>query len=70
MSRPPKLDDVRQIGPGSERFISGVCSVCGTVVLARLNDSEPINPSQLRSKLDAVFQQHITNEHHSERAQL
>jgi len=32
------LIDVRQIGPDSERDISGRCTACGVVVIARLDN--------------------------------
>lgn len=68
MAVKPCLSDVRQIGPERERerCISGVCSACGTVLLARLEDSEPVNPMVLREKLDAVFKSHLVKHHASD----
>lgn len=50
----PALRDIRQIGPKRDRNISGICSACGTALLAWLEDSEAAKPS-LPEKLDAVF---------------
>src|ERR1700676_5224808 len=36
MGSRPFLIDVRQVGPDKERDISGVCSACGVILLARL----------------------------------
>ena len=61
MRRAPKLTDIRQIGPDSERHISGVCSACGTVLFARIGDREPIG--KLRVALTTVFQTHLAEQH-------
>lgn len=68
MAVKPYLSDVRQIGPERERdrYISGVCSGCGTVLLACLEDSEQVNPVLLREKLDAVFKSHLVKHHASD----
>jgi hypothetical protein len=63
MSGQPFLRDVRQIGPESDRDISGICSACGTIVLGRLTDSEKPNPERLRTELDKVFQAHVAETH-------
>lgn len=55
----PRLVDVRQIGPKSERDISGRCSACGTVLIARLDDSEDATPQQLRDKIKKLFARHV-----------
>jgi len=57
---PPRLIDVRQIGPQSERDISGRCSACGVVLIARLDKSEEIKPEMLRGKLDKLFTRHLS----------
>ncbi len=57
---PPRLIDVRQIGPQSERDISGRCSACGVVLIARLDKSEEIKPEMLRDKLDKLFNRHLS----------
>jgi hypothetical protein len=57
---PPRLVDVRQIGPKSERDISGRCSACGVTLIARLDNSEDPSPAHLKSKLDKLFERHIT----------
>ena len=54
----PRLIDVRQIGPNSERDISGRCSACGVVLIARLSHSEDPTPELLRNKLEKLFQRH------------
>jgi hypothetical protein len=59
VDRPPRLIDVRQIGPNSERDISGRCSACGVVLLARLDNLEDATPELLRAKLDKVFARHL-----------
>jgi hypothetical protein len=56
----PRLVDVRQIGPKSERDISGRCSACGAVLIARLDNWEEAKPEQLRAKLDILFARHVT----------
>lgn len=55
----PRLVDVRQIGPKSERDISGRCSVCNTVMIARLDNSEEPKPEKLRERLENVFDRHL-----------
>lgn len=54
------LVDVRQIGPQSEREISGVCSFCGDMLLACLSDidAEP-TLVRLRAELETVFLRHV-----------
>ncbi len=64
--RAPRLVDVRQIGPKSERDISGQCSACGAVLIARLGNWEEVKPEQLRNKLDKVFDRHIAENRCSE----
>jgi hypothetical protein len=59
MDRPPRLIDVRQIGPDSKRDISGRCSACGVVLIARLNHLEDALPELLRKKLDKLFERHV-----------
>jgi hypothetical protein len=58
--RTPRLVDVRQIGPKSERDISGRCSACGVVLIARLDKWEDAKPAQLREKLESLFSRHLT----------
>ena len=55
----PRLVDVRQIGPKSERDISGKCSVCDTVMIARLDNWEEAKPEKLRERLEKVFARHV-----------
>ncbi len=63
----PFLNDVRQIGPNGEREISGVCSNCGVVLLAWLNDSDAeATPAGLRAKLERVFGRHVAEKHPNE----
>ena len=59
VDKKPRLIDVRQIGPQSERDISGRCSVCGVVLIARLDNWEDVSPPRLRDKLERVFTRHI-----------
>ncbi len=59
VGRKPRLVDVRQIGPHSERDISGRCSVCDAVLIARLDNWEDVKPQQLRDKLEDLFARHI-----------
>jgi hypothetical protein len=61
--RDARLTDIRQIGPKGERDISGVCSSCGTILLARLDISESATPANLREKLETVFKIHLTEKH-------
>jgi hypothetical protein len=58
----PALRDVRQIGPKRDRNISGICSACGTALLAWLRDSEAAEPS-LPDRLDAIFKAHVAEYH-------
>jgi hypothetical protein len=60
VDRQPRLVDIRQIGPKSERDISGRCSVCNTVMIARLDNSEEANPEKLRERLEEVFARHLS----------
>jgi hypothetical protein len=62
------LSDVRQIGPISERDISGVCSACGVTLLARLDDYEAEKPTpvRLRAMLERVFERHVADKHPNE----
>jgi hypothetical protein len=59
VDRTPHLTDVRQIGPNSERDISGRCSACGVVLIARLDNWENANPDLLRNKLENLFARHL-----------
>ena len=60
VDRSPRLIDVRQIGPNSERDISGRCSACGVVLIARLDDWEDTNSQQLRERLEGAFARHLS----------
>jgi hypothetical protein len=60
VDRQPRLVDVRQIGPRSERDISGRCSACGVVLIARLENWEDAKPAQLEERLGKLFTRHIT----------
>ena len=59
VDRSPRLIDVRQIGPNSERDISGRCSACGVILIARLDHWENAAPELLRNKLDKLFARHL-----------
>lgn len=59
----PRLEDIRQIGPGKERNISARCSACGDILLARLEDSETVNEIHLQEKLYRVFGRHMQERH-------
>jgi hypothetical protein len=59
VDRSPRLVDVRQIGPNSERDISGRCSACGVILIARLDHWENAAPELLRKKLDKSFERHL-----------
>jgi hypothetical protein len=59
VDRSPRLIDVRQIGPNSERDISGRCSVCGVILIARLDHWENAAPELLRNKLNKLFERHL-----------
>jgi len=64
MDRRPFLIDVRQTGPDKERDISGVCSACGTILLARLpNDTEKPTLERLHTELGSVFERHVAEKH-------
>jgi len=67
VDRQPQLVDVRQIGPKSERDISGRCSVCNTVMISRLDASEEANPEKLRERLEEVFARHLAGSECSKR---
>lgn len=58
-----RLVDVRQIGPHRERAIVGRCSRCGSYLLASLDKSEPASAEMLRSRLQSVFEQHLSDDH-------
>jgi len=62
-----RLRDIRQIGPDSERDISGICSVCGTALLARVDMKTIPSRSRLEGALQGVFNRH-TAEHHDEKS--
>jgi len=59
VDRQPRLVDVRQIGPKSERDTSGRCSVCDTILIARLDNWEQAEPEKLRERLENVFARHV-----------
>jgi hypothetical protein len=61
VDRTPRLIDVRQIGPNSQRDISGRCSACGVVLLARLDNLEAATPKLLRAKLEKLFARHLSD---------
>ena len=64
MGSRPFLIDVRQIGPDKERDISGVCSACGAILLARLrNGIEKPTPEHLHAELETVSRRHVAKEH-------
>ncbi len=63
MVRRPQLLDIRQIGPDSERDISGKCSACGDYLLAGLEESEKPNPEGLRKALEETFVRHVSARH-------
>ena len=67
MDRTPRVVDVRQIGPQSERDISGKCSACGAILFARLDDLEEASQERLKEKLEHVFAPHVTKEHAANR---
>ena len=60
LDRTPRLIDVRQIGPDSERDISARCSACGVVLIARLDNRGSSNLEALRSKLEKLFARNLT----------
>jgi hypothetical protein len=58
------LIDVRQVGPDKERDISGVCSACGVVLLARLRvDAEKPTSERLHVELETAFERHLAEKH-------
>jgi hypothetical protein len=59
MDRTPRLTDVRQIGPNSERDISGRCSACGVVPITRLDIWQDAKADRLRDKLEKLFARHL-----------
>jgi hypothetical protein len=59
VERTSRLTDVRQIGPNSERDISGRCSACGVVLIARLDNWEDAKPELLKNKLEKLFARHL-----------
>ncbi|HUK24853.1 MAG TPA: hypothetical protein VLV49_09760 [Terriglobales bacterium] len=61
-----ELGDIRQIGRDSERDISGICSACGTTLLARVDSRRIPARAQLQETLQAVFQKHVAQEHDCE----
>jgi hypothetical protein len=63
VDRKPQLLDIRQIGPDSEKDISGKCSACGDYLLAGLDESEKPNPERLRKALEETFVRHIAARH-------
>jgi hypothetical protein len=61
------LSKASDLGPDHHRNISGVCSACGDVLLARLNNGdEHAGPERLRAELDSVFEQHVAENHTEE----
>jgi len=54
------LSEARYRGPDRNRNTSGICSTCGDILLAWLDDGdiEP-DPERPRAKLDTVFAQHV-----------
>jgi hypothetical protein len=54
-----RLIDVRQIGPHGERDISGRCSACGVVLIARLDNWEDAKSQILRERLEKAFARHL-----------
>ena len=59
VERTPRLTDIRQIGPNSERDISGRCSACGVVLIAQLDNREGAESELLRNKLEELFARHL-----------
>ncbi len=62
----PTLTDIRQIGPNSERHISGICSSCGTVLLNCVNSPKVPTRKQLEDALLDVFHRHLNDLHPDE----
>jgi hypothetical protein len=60
------MRDVRQIGPGSERHISGICKKCGTTLLASLDEKTAPTQALLNANLEIVFKRHVLTEHTQE----
>jgi hypothetical protein len=58
-----RLRDIRQIGPDSERDISGICSECGTALLARVDTKMIPSRSRLEEALRSVFIRHTAEQH-------
>jgi hypothetical protein len=61
MRRKPHVVDVRQIGPDSERFVSGRCSECGDYLLATLSKPVPPRAELLTLTLEALFKKHLAD---------
>lgn len=59
----PKLVDIRQIGPNSNRDISGICPGCGDTLFARLDQSVRANHDVLEQRLQDHFEQHVCERH-------
>jgi len=59
------LSDIRQLGPKRQRDISGVCSACKSILLARLDENEWATPAALRAKLEKVLERHVAERHAS-----
>jgi hypothetical protein len=57
------LSDIRQLGPKRQRDISGVCSACKSILLARLDETEWATPTTLRAKLEKVLERHVAEMH-------
>jgi hypothetical protein len=51
-----------------ERNISGVCSICGDILLEQLDDEAKPDAELLRAKLNRVFEQHVAERHSEEAA--
>ena len=61
--KPCHLRDIRQLGPNSERDISGICSCCSTTLLTRMDSASVPTRSQLEQTLHSLFLRHINEEH-------
>jgi hypothetical protein len=57
------LSDPRQRGLNRDRNLSGICSICGDMLLAQDKSDVAPSPASLRAKLDAVFEQHVFERH-------
>ena len=55
------LSEARRLDSG--RTISGQCSLCGDILLEQLDDKVKPDPELLRDKLQAVFEQHVAENH-------